>query len=202
MFVKVGFVSANDTVSSLQGWEQKCIFSNAAKFDNLVDTYWEQEMRMHLDGPTSKYSFLMQVHPAFGAADVVDLSWAWTATKALNKFVMSDHRLEVEAHRFVKNRGRQELRKCRFCLSLGAENTGDEKHALDVCLQFESGRTKLVERVLALGISISLHNYSYFQLLVDLDSYERKIRIQVWKSSAIFMQHIASTLQEQAMKDG
>ena len=141
----------------------------------------------------------MQAHPAFGAADVVDLSWAWAATEAPNKFVMSDHRLEVEAHRFVKNRGQRELRKCNFCLSLGAEIMGDEKHALDVCLQFESGRTKLVERVLALGINISLHNDSYFQLLVDLDSYQRKIRIQVWTAAAFFMQYISCTVQEHAI---
>ena len=86
-------------------------------------------------------------------------------------------------------------------VSLGAENMGDEKHALDVCLQFESGRTKLVEKVLALGINISLHNYSYFQLLVDLDSYERKIRIQVWKAAAFFMQYISCTVQEHAIKE-
>ena len=159
-------------------------------------------MRVQLDGPTSKYSFLMQVHPAFGPADVVGASWASAATKALNKFVMSDHRLEIEAHRFNKNRGQREFRKCKFCLSLGAENTGDEKHALDVCLQFESGRVKLVERVLALGIPMSNHYFSYYQLLVDLDSYDRKIRIQVWKAAAVFMEHISRTIQECAMKDG
>ena len=200
VFVKVGFVSANDSPSLLQGWDQKCIFSKAADFDHLVDTYWEQELRMHLDGPASKYSFLMQIHPAFGAADVVSLSWPWATKKALNKFVMSDHKLEIETHRFVKNRQNRESRHCKFCLSMGAENTGDEKHALDVCLQFESARVVLVERVLVLGIEIANHSSSYYQLLVDLDSYERNIRIQVWHAMAKFLHHISSTLQECAEK--
>ena len=67
---------------------------------------------------------------------------------------------------------------------------GDEKHALDECLQFESERISLVKRVVALGVRMEAHSLSIFQLLEELDRYAAKTRLQVWKAAALFMAQI------------
>ena len=56
-------------------WTSKEIAQHSGRFDEMVIMSREGTMRHQLQAEASKYDFLMHVHPALGAADVMDVDW-------------------------------------------------------------------------------------------------------------------------------
>ena len=60
---------------------------------------------------------------------------------------MSAHNLEIEAGRFGKNRIPRSDRHCKYCLSLGTQDLGDEVHFVMMCPQFQEERKRLETKI-------------------------------------------------------
>ena len=136
----------------------------------------------------SKYDFLWSVHPAFGEADIMTVSWKPQLRQSLMKFLLCDHKLEVETMRYGPWVIEKEDRICEFCAHLGGQILGNETHVLDDCLQFCEYRQRTLESLSQVGIDI-IHG-SIHTALEGLDTYPKYVRHKVWYAVALFTMHI------------
>ena len=152
VFVKVGFSAPTDDFLTMQSWTASDIRLGYARFAERVDCYFEEVMREELLATKSKYDFLWSVHPAFGKADLVEVSWKPHLIKSLCKFMLCDHQLEVETMRYGPWVVEKEDRICDFCAHLGGQIPGNETHVLDECLQFCEFRAKTLQSIQRIGV--------------------------------------------------
>ena len=69
---------------------------------------------------------------------------------------------------------------------------GDEKHALDECLQFVGPREKAVLSINNAGVDFQMYG-SFLKLMMHMDRYHEHTRFQVWDAVARFTHDIASS---------
>ena len=99
-------------------------------FRERCENLAEQEMLQTLQA--GKYSFLVHAIPTFKSPRPHSLSLGTLPGRALNKFLLSAHLLEVETGRYARQQ--REHRYCQACKrSLGLSILGDEQHSLSVC---------------------------------------------------------------------
>ena len=194
VFRRIGFVCENEDSLPLQGWSPAVINAKFVIFSQLVDEYWVQKMRQDMLAANSKYDFLLLTHPAFGAADVIKATWRWDLRRFLCKFLLCDHGLEIERGRRGAARIHKEERFCTFCSKLGGRNVGDERHVLDVCLQYEKQRVQILDCIQKSGVDINNHGSSIFLVLTELDQYRITTRMKVWQAMASFAKAIMERL--------
>ena len=147
-------------------------------------------MWMQLSADNSKYAFLLSIHPSFGMADVCQATWRFGLRRALCRFVLSSHKLEIETGRFLRPAVQRNQRYCVFCLSRGSSTVGDESHALDSCPQFSEERKKTWRNIRLFIPKVQFPDQSLVELLKILDRYKFPIRIEVWRAIALLTEHI------------
>ena len=145
---------------------------------------------MQLNQVSSKYQFLMLVHPAFGMSDLGKVDWRFSLRRSLNKFILSSHNLEIETGRFSRPAVPRHQRFCTYCLAQGVQVLGDEKHALDVCPQFQQDRILTWEYIRLVIPKETFAEDVLVALLQELDAFKISVRAKVWRAVAILMEKI------------
>ena len=137
-------------------------------------------MQSQLTSASSKYGFLMTVHPVFGTCDLCCASIHWSRRRALLKFILSDHLLRIETARRDTNPIERQDRHCVSCFERGLVVLEDESHALDVCADFDSQRSLFRSRVsqcCSPGLTVT-------EIMRNIQRYNAPARQVIWRSLA------------------